>query len=72
LIGDIFNLPNLRFNGWGVHRVGNFAGDFYLLRLEGYDQAKQRGIYSFLDPGRTLRDDEATRWRMQLGARYTF
>ena len=60
------------FNGWGVHRVGNFTGDFYLLELRGYDQAKQRGKYIFTDPGRTLRDDEATRWRMQLGARYTF
>lgn len=72
LMVDIFNLPNMLFNGWGVHRVGNFTGDFYLLELKGYDQAKQRGKYIFTDPGRTLRDDEATRWRMQLGARYTF
>src|SRR5262249_14985186 len=69
---DIFNLPNMLFNGWGVHRIGTFSGDFALLHLEGYDQAKQRGIYSFVDQYRTLRDDEATRWRMQLGARYTF
>ena len=32
----------------------NFAGDFYLLRLEGYDQAKQRGSTACLTLGRTL------------------
>ncbi len=32
LIADIFNLPNMLFNGWGVQRVGtDFNGDFHLL-----------------------------------------
>jgi hypothetical protein len=72
LMVDIFNLPNMLFNGWGVHRVGNFTGDFYLLELTGYDQAKQRGIYSVLTRAVRCAMTKATRWRMQLGARYTF
>ena len=72
LMADIFNLPNMLFNGWGVHRVGTFNGDFYLLELKGYDQVHQRGIYGVIPTDRTIRDDEATRWRVQLGARYTF
>jgi len=42
------------------------------LNLEGYDQAHQRGIYGVIPTDRTIRDDESTRWRVQLGARYTF
>jgi len=40
--------------------------------LAGYDPAHHRGIYYTLPIDRRVRDDGATRWRMQLGARYTF
>ena len=30
------------------------------------------GEYLFYPPDRKARDDDATRWRMQLGARYAF
>ena len=72
LIADIFNLPQLLSIAWGIHRVGTFFGDFPLLIPVGYDEANQRAIYFVEPPERKLRDDEATRWRMQLGARYTF
>ena len=69
MIADFFNLPNLLDRDWGIRR--STAGTA-ILGLVGYDAAKGRGIYEFgpRDPKR--RDIEATRWRMQLGARYTF
>jgi len=72
LIADMFNLPNFLDRAWGVRRAGSLAGDVQLLTLVGYDQARQRGIYDVIRPGRDSRDDDATRWRLQLGARYTF
>ena len=72
LIADIFNLPNFLNSDWGIHRVGTFFGDLPLLQVAGYDQANQRTIYKAQGLDRNVRDDEATRWRMQLGARYHF
>jgi hypothetical protein len=43
-----------------------------LVELVGYDTAHSRGIYHVLDPVRNELDVDATRWRMQLSARYTF
>jgi outer membrane receptor protein involved in Fe transport len=72
MILDVFNLPNLIDSDWGVHRVGTDFGDFPLLELKGYDQANQRGIYDVLPVQRNVIDEDATRWRMQLGARMMF
>ena len=73
LIADVFNLLNLFDRDWGVQRtVASFQGDAEVLLLVGYDQANQRGIYQFFQPDLRVRDDGATRWRMQLGARYSF
>jgi hypothetical protein len=73
LITDVFNLLNFLDGDWGVQRVaGSLLGDVQVLTLVGYDQAKQRGIYHVIPVDRRARDFEATRWRMQLGARYTF
>jgi hypothetical protein len=47
-------------------------GDPEILQLVGYDQAHERGVYDAPPIDRRVRDDGATRWRMQLGARYTF
>jgi hypothetical protein len=73
LITDVFNLLNLVDRDWGVQRTAPAAlGDPEILELVGYDQANQRGIYNVIPVDRNTRDDGATRWRMQLGARYTF
>ena len=73
LITDVFNVLNLFDRNWGVQRSAPSAlGDPEMLELVGYDQANQRGIYNVVPVDRNTRDDEATRWRMQLGARYTF
>jgi hypothetical protein len=73
LIADVFNLLNFLNGDWGVQRVaGSVLGDVQLLRLVAYDPPNQRGLYEVLPVNRKERDFEATRWRMQLGGRYTF
>ena len=72
ITADIFNLLNLLDSDWGVQRRLDYGISTPLLGLVGYDQAKGRGIYEVLPVTGAKRDDEATRWRMQLGARYTF
>jgi hypothetical protein len=68
LIADLFNVLSFLDRDWGVQR--RHSGD--LLRLVGYDQVNARGIYEVQRVDREVRDNEATRWRVQLGARYTF
>ena len=72
LIADLFNVANLLNSHWGVRYTGFGAGDLYLLELTGYDEQHQRGIYNVLTVNRTERDLDASRWRAQLGARYTY
>ncbi len=73
LTADLFNALNLFDSDWGVRRgIATLQGDAEILELVGYDQVNGRGIYSFLPVDRNVRDDGATRWSMQLGARYTF
>ena len=55
-----------------MQRAGSLAGDIQLLELVGYDEANQRGIYNVIQVDREARDEGASRWQMQLGARYTF
>lgn len=69
LITDLFNVLNFLDGDWAVRRGIVGAA---ILKLVGYDQANQRGVYGFQPSDRNYRDIEATRWRMQLGARYTF
>ncbi|HEX3234314.1 MAG TPA: TonB-dependent receptor [Gemmatimonadales bacterium] len=68
LIADLFNVLSFLDRDWGVQRF--HSGD--LLRLVGYDEANGRGIYEMGRIDRKVRDNEATRWRLQLGARYGF
>ena len=75
LTADLFNALNFFDRDWGVQRTvatGQEQGQPQMLILTGYDQANQRGSYILFPPDPRLRDDEATRWRIQLGARYGF
>ncbi|MGH7513922.1 MAG: TonB-dependent receptor [Gemmatimonadales bacterium] len=71
---DLFNALNFFDRDWGVQRTFLLdpQAQPQFLQLVGSDQANQRGIYDFFPPDRKARDDNATRWRMQLGARYSF
>ncbi len=66
---DVFNLFHLLNGGWGLIRG---VDDTPLLQLVGYDSAGGRGIYRLLRPAPDAADFAGSRWRMQVGARYTF
>ena len=73
LITDVFNVLNVFDRDWGVQRVVySVLGSVTMLHLAGYDQANQRGVYDVVRVDRRARDFEGTRWRLQLGARYTY
>ena len=65
---DLFNVLHLIDSDWGQVR----GSDGSLLELVGYDPAKGRGVYHRIDAAREWVDQDASRWRMQLGARYSF
>jgi len=74
---DVFNLLHLLNGGWGVIReTGTFAAaggeTVALLKLRGYDAALGRNLYEVTLPARNAINIDASRWRMQLGARYAF
>ena len=66
---DVFNLLHLVNSAWGSARAIDGVG---LLQLVGYDAGQGRGVYTVQIPRRRALDFDASRWRMQLGARYTF
>ena len=66
---DVFNLLHLVNGGWGLIRG---VDDTPLLELVGYDAAGGRGIYRLRQRTHGAADFAGSRWRMQLGARYTF
>ena len=73
LITDVFNVLNLLDQDWGVQRLGfSVLGSVQMLALTGYDEANQRGKYLVIPVDLRARDVEATRWRLQLGARLTY
>jgi hypothetical protein len=72
LIAELFNLPHLLDQDWGLQRAGSLGGDIQLLELVGYDEANQRGIYNVIPVDRETLDEGASRWQIQLGARYSF
>ena len=61
---------------WGlVNQVAAFETGPAFLRAVGYDQTMNRPIYSFTQPAvveSTSFSPTLSRWRMQLGARYSF
>jgi len=73
---DIFNVMNLLNSDWGlVNQVAAFETGPAFLRATGYDTANNRPIYTFTQPAvveTTSFSPTLSRWRMQLGARYSF
>ena len=71
---DLFNLAHLLDGDWGVvRRTADFGlEEVPLVRLAGFDDQRGRGIYQLRLPEPEKADAEASRWRMQLGARYVF
>jgi hypothetical protein len=74
---DIFNVLNLLNPRWGhftqVAQFENAPSSF--LRAIGYDTTNRRPIYTFTPPPtivQTVYSPTLSRWRMQIGARYTF
>jgi hypothetical protein len=66
---ELFNLLHLLNRDWGVDQGVEHTS---LLRLVGYDPEHGRGIYTVEIPGLRIRDFDGSRWRMQLGAKYSF
>jgi hypothetical protein len=66
---DVFNLLHLVDSDWGEVRGIEQTS---LLRLIGHDPVQSRGIYAVQIPRFRVLDVDASRWRMQLGARYSF
>jgi len=71
---DLFNVAHLLDRDWGlVRRTADFGlEEVPLVRLAGFDDQRGRGVYQLRLPDRDKADGEASRWRMQLGARYVF
>jgi hypothetical protein len=74
---DVFNLLHLLNGSWGLIReTGSFASaggeTVPLLKLRGYDSALGRNLYEVTLPARNAINIDASRWRMQVGARYAF
>ena len=70
----MFNLLNFVDHDWArTFFTGDvFGGRVPLLDLAGYDAANGRGIYNVEEVPQRELDVPATRWRVQLSARYTF
>jgi len=72
ITADVFNLPNLITSRWGQYRDATTGPSVPLLKLVGWDTANGRGVYKLELPRRGVVEDLASRWRIQLGARYAF
>lgn len=71
---DVFNILNLMSSRWGrIKQTAQFE-EQPLLTLAGYDGVNQRGIYRLLLPTKdaVLSNSLSSRWRLQMGLRYTF
>ncbi|MGK2960608.1 MAG: TonB-dependent receptor [Gemmatimonadaceae bacterium] len=77
---DLFNIPNMISSRWGLVRETSSREDVPLLLVSGWDAAKNRpryvvpesptGALGFPPIDQVVVD--ASRWRIQLGARYDF
>ena len=67
---DVFNLLNMIDSDWGlVKQTSAFEGQT-LVRLRGWDDLYNRGIYSLSLPIVNRVDPLASVWRIQLGGKY--
>lgn len=69
---DVFNLLHLLNSDWGVVRTTSGFEGQNLVRRTGYDVVNQRNIYSLALPQQNVQSVSASRWRVQLGAKYAF
>jgi hypothetical protein len=72
LTADVYNLLNLFNRDWGQYRATTLDPAVPLLFLSGYDVTAGRGIYRYLPIGFRQLQDLASRWQLEVGARYTF
>ena len=71
---DLFNILNLLDSRWGrITQTAQFE-EQPMLTQTGYDAVNQRGIYRLLLPTRpaVLSNSLSSRWRLQMGLRYSF
>jgi hypothetical protein len=69
---DLFNLLNLLDGGWGLEKRTSQFETATLLRAAGFDAANNRPIYALSFPRFNDPELNRSRWRLQLGARYSF
>ncbi len=69
---DLFNLLNLLDGGWGIEKRTSRFETASLLRASGFDAANNRPIYALGFPRFEEPELNLSRWRLQLGARYSF
>lgn len=71
ITADVFNIPNLLSGRWGRQRDITTGPSVTLLTLDSLEVGKERGRYALrLPPDGVV--DQASRWRIQIGARYHF
>lgn len=76
---DLFNVPNALSRSWGLVRESTTREDLPLLTVTGFDAANNRPVYAVPTvnglaalPLRNAIATDASRWRAQLGLRFTF
>ncbi|MBK8249658.1 MAG: TonB-dependent receptor [Gemmatimonadetes bacterium] len=77
---DLFNALNALNRRWGIVRETSAREDLPLLNVTGWDAQRNRPVYAVpttrggeaLLPARNRAVLDASRWRLQLGARYAF
>jgi hypothetical protein len=72
LAADLYNVLNLISREWGQSRVTTLNPGVPLLQLAGYDASAERGIYRVQLPGLRQVQDLASRWQLELSARYVY
>ena len=74
ITADMLNVLNLLNSSWGLQRETTPFETQFLLKLQGWDTANQRGTYSFLPQPKNQAQPGAgtSRWLLQLGLRYNF
>lgn len=72
LSADVYNVLNLINPRWGLSRYDGLTFGTDLVVLRGYDTSNGRGIYEFRLPPRNQIEDLASRWQVEVSARYVF